>query len=145
MTTAGLRALLMSGVALVAMLAMPATAVSEKCGQSNRALRVYYYPLSVETLVDITAQNIMETGDIYDLTKRAQIAKLNAALSSATTLANEPAFSDRRVRIKVVERTSKRVVALVDNEGVVWSCGPYRRLSPAAIASLRAFFENELE
>jgi hypothetical protein len=83
-------------------------------------MTIYYVPIGVETLTPITSTNIQERGRHCEIRSTEDIDKIKSVLRDAVKPASQK-FSDKRVRVKLLEATNAGdgLLAVVENEGEV--------------------------
>src|SRR5947207_13947595 len=82
-------------------------------------MTIYYVPFGVETLTPITSANIQERGRRCEIHSADDVDKIKSVLRAAKPASQK--FSDKRVRVKLLERfnPSDVLLAVVEKEGEV--------------------------
>lgn len=108
-------------------------------------MTIYYVPFAVETLTPITSANIQGRGKRCDVRSAEEIDKIKNLLSRATK-SQAQRFSDRRVRLQLLEPSTSgdHVFADVEKEGEVrFSDGSEGTLSQKDLETLKKIVKSQ--
>jgi hypothetical protein len=105
-------------------------------------LTIYYFPIDAETLRPVTSENIEQRGARCRITDPSEVRRLEAILASAR--AAEAVFTNRAVRIKIIDERASRmkVKAIVEKEGGVRIGATDRFIEESALAELKTMVER---
>ena len=133
---------------LIVLLAAWVLPVAAGCSPSNETgssptLEIYYVGIGKETFNAVTTENIETVGHKCVVSNALVVSKLLTLLDSASPLGAGRSFANTNVRVKVVEdsKSGKRLLALVENDGVVRRGRSDSLLSSKALADLKTLIE----
>jgi hypothetical protein len=107
-------------------------------------LKVYYFPIDAETLTPVSSDDIEKLGGPFTISNSNVVSEVKKLFESAVAPTKaEHAFSNRKVRVKVLENTGRgdEVIAIVENEGVIRRGNTDRVLSEDAMKRLKEILE----
>jgi hypothetical protein len=108
-------------------------------------MTIYYVPFGIETLTPITSTNIQERGRRCEIQSAEDINKIKNVLRRATKPPSQK-FSDKRVRVKLLEPSSEgdRSLAIVEKEGEVrFSDGTEGQISRRGLDTIKKVIESQ--
>jgi hypothetical protein len=112
--------------------------------EKAKKLTAYYVEIGAETLTPVTSANIEERGRHCDIRSRGEIGKIERVLQGAAKPTQK--FSDMRVRVKLLEASSKedRLVATIENDGEVrFSDGTEGQISRSDLDTIKEVIETQ--
>lgn len=110
-----------------------------------KKMTVYYFPIGAETLTPITSASIQERGRHCEIGSSAGIGKIKKVLHDPSRPASQK-FSDRAVRVKLIEASSEgdRLLAIIENEGEVrFADGTEGQISRKGLDTLKKVIESQ--
>jgi hypothetical protein len=116
-------------------LLLPAISFSTitSCSRGQWVASAYYFPIGAETLTPVTSDNIEKRGALCAISNPSDVSEIKELFDSAMSPTRpEHAFTNKRVRVKVLENTGRgdELIAIVENEGAIRR-GDADRLLPA--------------
>ena len=109
-------------------------------------MTIYYFPIGAETLTPITSTNIQERGRRCEIHSAEDIEKIKNMLRGAAKPTSSQKFSDRAVRVKLLEPSNAGdgLLAVVENEGEVrFSDGREGFISQKGLKTIKKLIEAE--
>jgi len=109
-------------------------------------LKIYYYPIGSETLTPVTSENIEKKGHLCEIASVKDIRVIKKVLDSTTRPAPQK-FTDLAVRVKLVEIGDQgdKLLALVENDGIVRYAGEDGVISPQGMNTLKKVIEAQFK
>lgn len=124
------------------------------CNQSSTRvsgapmLCIYYFPIGAQTLTPVTIENIESRGKVLNLFGEKDAEAIKKILQSADRKPHAgSSFSDKLVRVKIFEKEDKgeRLIAVIDNDGVIREGNADGFLSQADMKKLKTAIENKFQ
>jgi hypothetical protein len=113
--------------------------------EGAKTMTAYYVEIGAETLTPVTSANIEERGRHCEIRSSGEIGKIERVLQGAAKPTSQK-FSDMRVRVKLLEASSKedRLVAIVENDGEVrFSDGTEGQISRSDLDTIKEVIERQ--
>ena len=129
-------------------LAVVVVVFGSNCGlrgqEREGKMKVYYFPIGAQTLTPVTSANIEERGRHCEISSAKDIYAIKNVLDSAKP--SSRSFSDRAVRVKLIEAsdTGDKLLALVENDGVVrFATGKEGMISARSMETLKKVIDPQ--
>jgi hypothetical protein len=109
------------------------------------SMTIYYVPFEEETLTPVTSANIQERGIRCEIHSTKDIDRIKSVLRAATKPPSQK-FSDRRVRVKLLEPSNATdgLLAVIEKEGEVrFSDGREGFISQKGLKTIKKLIEAQ--
>jgi len=129
---------------LMLLLSSSSTCASTDDRTGGNVFTIYYFPLDAETLTPVTTQNIESRGGRCFVRAENDVNRIKKIVASANRVKiQKHSFSDKRVRVKIVEsKKGAETVISIESDGVVKQGDVIRMLSQEALGELKMLVEH---